>query len=187
MELTTERLRLREFEPGDWPAVLAYQSDPRYLRYYEWTDRTPEAVKAFVQMFLAQQQEQPRLKFQLAVVLKSSGQLIGNCGIRLKSPDTHEGDIGYELSPEHWGHGYATEAARAIVTFGFSQLKLHRIGARCIAENVGSAHVLQKLDMQLEGRLRENEYFKGRWWDTSLFGMLEREWKSHQMDDEQRR
>ena len=184
MELTTERLRLREFEPGDWPAVLAYQSDPRYLRYYEWTDRTPEAVKAFVQMFLAQQQEQPRLKFQLAVVLKSSGQLIGNCGIRLKSPDAQVGDIGYELSPKHWGHGYATEAARTIVTFGFTQLKLHRIEARCVAENVGSAHVLQKLGMQPEGRLRENEYFKGHWWDTLLFGILDYEWESYQMDDE---
>ena len=187
MELITERLLLREFKPGDWPDVLAYQSDPRYLRYYEWTNRTPEAVQAFVQMFLAQQQEQPRTKFQLAVVLKSTGKLIGNCGIRLKSPQTHEGDIGYELSPEHWGHGYATEAARAIVTLGFSQLKLHRSGARCIAENVGSAHVLQKLGMQLEGRLRENKYFKGRWWDTLLFGILDYEWKSHQVNDEQRR
>jgi ribosomal-protein-alanine N-acetyltransferase len=178
MELITERLILREFEPSDWPDVLAYQSDPLYLRYYEWTDRTPEAVQAFVQMFLAQQQEQPRLKFQLAVVLKSSQQLIGNCGIRLKSVGAHEGDIGYELSPKHWGHGYATEAARAIVAFGFTQLKLHRIWASCIAENVGSIHVLQKLGMQPEGRLREHEYFKGRWWDTLLFGILEREWES---------
>jgi len=180
MELTTERLILREFKQSDWPDVLAYQSDPLYLRYYDWTGRTPEAVQDFVQMFLAQQQEQPRTKFQLAVILKSSRQLIGNCGIRLKSADAHEGDIGYELSPKHWGHGYATEAARAIVAFGFTQLRLHRIWSWCIAENVGSAHVLQKLGMQPEGRLRENEYFKGRWWDTLLFGILDHEWKSHQ-------
>jgi len=180
MELTTERLILREVKQSDWPDVLAYQSDPLYLRYYDWTDRTPEAVQDFVQMFLAQQQEQPRIKFQLAVVLKSGQQLIGNCGIRMKSADALEGDIGYELSPKHWGHGYATEAARAIVAFGFSQLRLHRIWSWCIAENVGSAHVLQKLGMQPEGRLRENEYFKGRWWDTLLFGILDYEWKSHQ-------
>ena len=187
MELITERLLLREFKPSDWPDVLAYQRDPLYLRYYEWTDRTPEAVQAFMQMFLTQQQKEPRLKFQLAVVIKSSGQLIGNCGIRLKSAGAQVGDIGYELSPKHWGHGYATEAARAIVTFGFTQLKLHRIEARCIAENVGSAHVLQKLGMQPEGRLRENAYFKGRWWDTLLFGILDHEWESHHPSDEQRR
>lgn len=160
MEVTTERLILREFKQSDWPDVLAYQSDPLYLRYYHWTERTPEAVQEFVhqQMFLAQQQ--PRIKFQLAVVLKSSQQLIGNCGIRMKAADAHEGDIGYELSPKHWGCGYATEAARALVEFGFTQLRLHRIWSWCIAENVGSARVLQKLGMQAEGRKRENEYFK---------------------------
>src|SRR3712207_64127 len=99
MELTTERLILREYKASDWPDVLAYQSDPRYLRYYEWTERTPEAVQAFVQMFFGHQQEQPRTKFQLAITLKSNNQLIGNCGIRKQSIDAHEADIGYELSP----------------------------------------------------------------------------------------
>lgn len=178
MEMATERLILREIKDSDWPDVLAYQSHPLYLRYYDWTGRTPEAVQEFVQMFLAQQQEQPRTKFQLAITLKSSPQLIGNCGVRLKSSSAFEGEIGYELSPEHWGHGYATEAARAIVAFGFTQLKLHRLRSRCIAENVGSARVLQKLGMRQEGRLRENEFFKGRWWDTLLFGILEDEWRS---------
>ena len=131
-------------------------------------------------MFLTQQQEEPRIKFQLAVTLKSNRQLIGTCGIRLKSANAHEGDIGYELSPKQWGHGYATEAARSIVVFGFVQLKLHRISSWCMAENVGSAHVLQKLGMQPEGRLRQNEYFKGRWWDTLLFGILACEWEPRQ-------
>jgi [ribosomal protein S5]-alanine N-acetyltransferase len=180
MELTTERLVLREFKYDDWPDILAYQREPLYLRYYDWTDRTPEAVQAFVRMFLEQQQERPRIKFQLAVVLKSSQQLIGTCGVRMKSADAHEGDIGYELSPHHWGNGYATEAARAIVEFGFTGLKLHRISSWCLADNVASANVLQKVGMQPEGRLRENEYFKGRWWDTLLFGMLDYEWKALQ-------
>ncbi len=180
MELATERLILREFKHSDWSDILDYQSDPLYLRYYDWTDRTPEAVQDFVAMFVAQQQEQPRIKFQLAVVLQSNRQLIGTCGIRMKSTEAREGDIGYELSPRHWREGYATEAARAIVTFGFTELKLHRIWSWCIAENVGSARVLQKLGMQPEGRLRENEYFKARYWDTLLFGMLEDEWNSLQ-------
>ena len=180
MELITERLILREFKQSDWPEILAYQSDPLYLRYYDWTGRTPEAVQDFVEMFLMNQQESPRTKFQLAIVLKSTQELIGNCGIRMKSAGAQEGDIGYELSPKHWNQGYATEAARAIVAFGFLQLKLHRIWSWCIADNVGSAHVLQKLGMRPEGRLRENEYFKGRWWDTLLFGMLDYEWIPYQ-------
>jgi ribosomal-protein-alanine N-acetyltransferase len=180
MELMTERLILREFNENDWPDVLAYQADPLYLRYYAWTERTPEDVQEFVRTFLAQQQEHPRTKFQLALVLKSNNQLIGNCGIRMESADAHEADIGYELSPQHWGHGYATEAARAIVHFGFTELRLHRIWSRCIADNVGSARALEQLGMRLEGWLRENEYFKGRWWDTLLFAVLDFEWQAQQ-------
>jgi RimJ/RimL family protein N-acetyltransferase len=180
MELATGRLILREFTDNDWPDVLAYQTDPLYLRYYEWTERTPEAVQEFVQVFLAQQQERPRTKYQLAVTLRSAQQLIGTCGIRMASADAHEGDIGYELSPKHWGQGHATEAAQAIVRFGFTELGLHRIWSWCIADNVGSARVLERLGMRREGRLRDKEHFKGRWWDMLLFAILDHEWRSQQ-------
>jgi ribosomal-protein-alanine N-acetyltransferase len=176
MELHTPRLLLREFVTADWPAVLAYQCDSRYLRYYEWTERKPGDMQRFVQMFIEQQEEQPRRKFQLAVVLKESGQLIGSCGIRKASVTAHEADIGYELAPEHWGHGYATEAARAIVQFGFAELRVHRIWAWCIADNVASIRVLEKLGLKLEGRLRDKEYFKDRWWDTLVYAILEDDW-----------
>jgi ribosomal-protein-alanine N-acetyltransferase len=112
MELHTARLILREFVPADWRAVLAYERDPRYLRYYEWTERSPDEVQRFVQMFLNQQVERPRRKFQLAMTLKEGGQLIGNCSIRQSAAGAHDADIGYEVSPDHWGRGYATEAAR---------------------------------------------------------------------------
>lgn len=172
MQLTTDRLILREFVENDWPAVLAYQRDPGYLRYSHWIDRTPQDVQQFVQTFISQQYAQPRTKFQLALVLKENQRLIGNCGIRLKSAGAHEADIGYELAPDQWKRGYATEAARAIVQFGFTELRLHRISAWCMAENAASAHVLEKLGMQLEGRLRESESFKDRWWDTLLYAIL---------------
>lgn len=178
MILMTERLILREFVAADWEAVLAYQADPLYLRYYEWTTRAAEDVQQFVRMFLDQQREQPRTKFQLALILRAEDRLIGNCGIRKPTPDAREADMGYELAPACWGHGYATEAARAIVAFGFSELRLHRIWAECIAENVGSARVLEKLGMRREGRLREHVWMRGRWWDTLLYGLLEHEWQA---------
>ena len=176
MRLTTERLVLREFVTEDWPAVLAYQRNPNYLRYYAWEDRTPAEARRFVQQFLDQQVQIPRLKYQFAVTLKPEGRLIGNCGIRLESAEASEADIGYELDSQYWGHGYATEAALVIVEFGFANLHLHRIWAKCIHENSRSARVLERIGMQQEGRLRENVYFKGRWWDTRLYGMLKHEW-----------
>jgi RimJ/RimL family protein N-acetyltransferase len=190
MQLTTDRLILRDFVESDWPAVLAYQRDPRYLRLYEWTDRSPEEVRQFVGLFLDQQKQQPRARFQLAVTLKSDGRLIGNCGIRLSAsrdvpperlsanrdvpPERlyHEAEIGYEIAPDEWGHGYATEATRAIVRFGFEELGLHRITAWTVADNTTSARVLEKLGMSLEGRLRDKEHYKGRYWDVLMYAVL---------------
>ena len=177
MLLTTERLNLREFVEEDWPAVLAYQQKSEYLKYYEWTGRSAEDVRDFVRMFLDQQQAKPRTKFQLAITLQSTGQLIGSCGIRMKSADANAADIGFELDPLHWGQGFAIEAAAAILKFGFAELQLHRIWAWCNAENQGSIHVLERLGMRREGRFRENEYFKDRWWDTLIYAILDREWE----------
>ncbi len=178
MILNTRRLHLREFVENDWQAVLAYQSDPLYLRYTPWNQRTEEDTRAFIRWFLSWQEAQPRIKYQFAITLPGEDRLIGNCGIRMRSPDAHEADIGYEFDSRYWGRGYATEAARAMLNFGFSQLGLHRIWAQCIAENVASARVLEKIGMQREGRLRENEWMKGRWWDTLMYAILEHEWEA---------
>jgi RimJ/RimL family protein N-acetyltransferase len=178
MILTTERLILRDFVESDWEAVLAYQQDPLYLRYYEWTSRTGEEVREFIQMFLDHQKQIPRIKFQFAVTLKSHGQLIGNCGVRRNSLETPEADMGYELDPRYWGRGYATEAARAVMGFGFSRLNVRRISAWCVAENVGSARVLEKLGMELKGRVQDHQYFKGRWWDTLSYAISYEEWRA---------
>jgi ribosomal-protein-alanine N-acetyltransferase len=162
MKLETERLILRDLVKDDWQRVLEYQSDPLYLRYYEWTERTPEAVQKFVGWLLDNEKQTPRIKFQLAVTLKSNNLLIGNCGIRMDDAKSRQADIGYELDPKYWNHGYATEAAQAIVDFGFSHFDLHRVWSWCVADNLGSARVLEKLGMRLEGHLHENEFYKGR-------------------------
>ena len=181
MKLETKRLILRDFVWEDWHRVLEYQTNPLYLRYYEWigSDRTPASVQEFVGWFLDHQKDQPRIKFQLAVILKSNAVLIGNCGIRMDKANAVQADIGYELDPNYWNQGYATEAAHAIVDFGFDRLGVHRIWANCVADNTGSAHVLEKLGMKLEGRLRENQYYKDRWWDTLIYGILADEWAQH--------
>lgn len=180
MQLETERLRLREFTKSDWQAILAYQNDPLYLRYYHWTERTAEDVQAFLQMFLSYQKERPRRNYQLAVTLKTSGRLIGNCGVRVNDPDLREANIGYELASRYWGKGYATEAARAMLRFGFADLGMHRIWATTIAENIGSARVLEKLGMHLEARQREKEWIKDRWHDRLTYAILDHEWQALQ-------
>jgi RimJ/RimL family protein N-acetyltransferase len=181
VELRTARLHLREVRADDWPAILAYQTDPRYLRFYEWESRDEAAVRAFVDRQVANQHEQPRRQFQVAIELvdgPDAGRLIGNCGVRVDDPTNRQGNIGYELHPDRWGHGYGSEAARAVLDHGFDALGLHRIWAQCIADNIASAHILEKLGMRREAHYRERSFFKGRWWDTFIYAILEDEWRA---------
>ena len=179
MKLETERLILRDFVEDDWHAMLAYSSDPLYLRYNDSIEGSEARVKEFLGWFISQQKQEPRIKFQVAITLKSNAMLIGNCGVRMDEVTSVEANIGYELDPRHWNNGYATEAASAVVDFGFNRFGVHRIWADCIAENTGSAHVLEKLGMKLEGRLREHKFFKGKWWDTLIYAILADEWDAH--------
>lgn len=180
MKLETSRLVLREFVPGDWPVVLAYQSDPRYLRYYPWEHRTEDEVRAFVQRFVSWQEEMPRTRFQLAITLAGNGELIGNCGIRRADATSTQAELGYELAPRHWGQGYASEATRAMLGLAFQELGLHRVWGECVAENVASRRVMERLGMHLEGRLREVRWIKGRWQDHLVYGLLVHEWQAQQ-------
>ena len=177
MILRTERLVLREFVPGDWVATHAYENDSRYLRFYEREGVTERQAQGLVYAFITWQAEQPRSKVQLAITLAETGVLIGNVGLRREDPGDPLADMGYELAPEHWGRGYATEAVRAMVDWGFGEWGgLARIHAHCVADNAASARVLLKAGLRREARLREHQWFKGRSWDVLLFGMLREEW-----------
>lgn len=177
MIIRTDRLVLREYTDQDWPSVLAYRSDPRYLRYYPWTERDETSVKELVGQFLGWQTDKRRDFFQLAITLpEAGGRLIGSCGIRVNKRPRREADIGYELDPGYWGRGYPTEAARAMLTYGFDSLGLHRVWAECSADNTASAHVLERSECNAKLHFREHDYFKDRWWETIIYAMLDREW-----------
>jgi RimJ/RimL family protein N-acetyltransferase len=177
MILRTERLLLREFVPEDWRTVYAYQNDPRFLEFSEWEHRTEQDVKAFVQRFMDQQNDTPRVKFQLAIVLPETNRLIGNIGIRKPGVKAYNAELGYELDARQWNNGYATEAATEMLKFAFEQLRLHRVTARVISTNENSVRLLEKLGMRQEGHLREQEFFKGRYRDVLLYGILQDEWR----------
>lgn len=173
----TERLLLREFTPDDTDAVLAYHRDPRFRRFLAADEPSEDETRELVRLFVSWQRERPRCRWQWAVTLPGDDRPIGNCGLRMPHALAREAEIGYELDPEHWGRGYATELCRALLRFGFAEAGLHRVSATCLAENAASARVLEKAGMRREGRLRENEWMRERWWDTLLFGVLEDEWK----------
>src|SRR5689334_3115873 len=99
--------------------MLAYQSDARYLRFYErsWADpeRRVENTRNLLRKLIESQTEEPRLTYQLAITLRGDRKMIGTLGLRISGKDATEGDIGYEIAPEYWNRGYVTEAAHAMV------------------------------------------------------------------------
>ncbi len=177
MIIQTERLILREIKEDDWLPVLEYQSDPLYLKYTHWETRNERDVKEFIGMFIHWQRENPRRKFQLAITKASNGALIGNCGIRKQDSGDRVAELGYEIAPIEWQKGYATEAASAMLSFAFLTLKLQRVWAYCIADNVASARVLEKIGMDRERLQQQQEWFKGLWWDVAYYGIFEKDWK----------
>lgn len=179
----TERLVLRDFEEADWKLVHDYASDPEVVRYMPWGPNTVEDTKNFIRRAIAYPQEQPRRSYSLAVVLASQNVLIGGCGIYVSNPDEREGYIGYVFNRNYWRQGYATETAKALLTFGFNQLNLHRIFATCDPANTASARVLEKIGMQLEGHFREHKWVKGRWVDSLQYAILDHEWKQSKPDN----
>jgi len=168
----TIRLVLRDLEEADWRAVHSYASDSEVVRYMDWGPNTEDHTKKFIQRAIAGQREQPRQNYELAIVLKDNGQIIGGCSIHVSDPNNREGWIGYCLSRHSWRQGYATETAKALLKFGFEQLNLHRIFALCDPENRASAHVLEKVGMQQEGHFRERKLRKGKWHDELSYAII---------------
>ena len=184
MQIETERLLLRDFTLKDVEALAACRADERYWRFYNLVDDIEANAREHIELFVRWQEQQPRTHFQLAIVLRQTGRLIGNCGLRQgaqvfhRSPDASEAELGYELDPFHWGNGYATEAARAMVAYGFQTLGLHRVFASCLGDNEASWRLMERLGMRREGVLRAQADLRGLMVDTYLYGLLKEEWKS---------
>ncbi|WP_042383529.1 GNAT family N-acetyltransferase [Streptacidiphilus melanogenes] len=171
MLLATSRLTLRRFREADAPELAAYRSDPDVAHYQGWTAPvTAEAALAWVHAFAAGSPTEPGW-FQYAVELTAEGRLIGDVGVRLHD-NLRQADIGYTLATAWQGHGYATEAVRAVLADLFETRGLHRVAAECDARNLRSAALLERVGFTREGMRRQATWMKGEWTDDLLYGLL---------------
>ena len=108
---------------------------------------------------------------RLGIVLRESDKLCGGVGLRIE-PDHRRAELGYWIGAPYWGNGYATEAAAAVVKYGFGTLGLHRIFASHFANNPASARVLRKIGMRHEGSLRAHVLKWGEFLDLEMYGMV---------------
>ncbi len=174
--LATDRLLLREFRAEDEEAIHAYASDPEVTRHTSWGPNTPAITHNVLSSWLSAQEMWPRNSIPLAIESRSEGVLMGGTGFTPVDPDRQTGTFGYVLHKAYWGRGFATEAALALIRFGFEILDLHRIVAECFIENTASRRVLEKLGMRCEGHFLKSVRKAGEWRDTYLYAMLRGEW-----------
>jgi RimJ/RimL family protein N-acetyltransferase len=172
MSMTTERLLLRDFTPGDRAALLAYHFDPRYTEFYGPEEGGPEQTLQLLDLFLRWQAERPRQNYQLAIIALNteravSPDLIGNCGIRSQGYETGTAEFGLELAPACWGRGIATEAARAILGFAFRDLGLKRIVGISVTQNNRVARLVTKLGFRSVGTRPGPDWMRARGWSET--------------------
>jgi|GEM_PF-191780 len=173
--LSTPRLLLRDFVPGDLPAYRALQDDPAFRRLYGEDEVGGERSAQLLRMFMDQAAERPRTRYQFAVTMAGSGELIGSCGVRMEGGG--QASFGIELGVPWQGRGLATEAARAVIGFGFRTLGAHRIHAETLSENAAAIALCRRLGMRVEGEFRDHRFFGGRWWNTTIIALLSSEWQ----------
>ena len=175
--LETERLVLRRMRLEDASDLFEYASDPEVSLYTTWyPHQSIDDSREFLTRILSLYENT-----QLAdwgIVHKADAKFIGTCGFADWSPYHSRAEIGYAMSRKYWGQGLMTEAARRVIDFGFENMQLNRVDARCMIENIGSARVMEKSGMTYEGILREHMYAKGRYDDLKIYSILRREWEN---------
>jgi RimJ/RimL family protein N-acetyltransferase len=166
---------LRPWDPSDLDVFLRLRGDPEVVRYLYGYPMTRDEAETRLGAQRSAITECGSW-MNLAVVLATTDELLGDVGVCWISAVHREVEIGYTFLPEHHGHGYATEAATAVVDLAFSGLGAHRVTGRIDARNSASAAVLSRLGLRHEAHFVENEWVKGEWTDESVYAVLASEW-----------
>jgi RimJ/RimL family protein N-acetyltransferase len=177
--IETERLILRLQTDADIDAVFSWQSRADVCRYllYEPRDRKTVAAK------LAEDSRHTRLEangdyLQLAVEHRTDSRVLGQMYFTVDNAEYSTLEIGWVFHPDVAGQGYAVEAARALLALGFETMGAHRILASLTPENTASVRLCLRLGMREEAHFVEDMFIKGRWEDTSVYAILDREWSA---------
>lgn len=153
MRLETPRLVVRSFTTGDVAAYAGIVADPKVMKYLG-TGVTLDAAQAEAYVDKCIENERKAGFARYALELRSTDELMGFCGYASLDDDI---DLGYRIASRHWGNGYAPEAARAIVEYGFDQLGFESIVAIAYSENQRSIRVMEKLGFEFERTMTINE------------------------------
>jgi RimJ/RimL family protein N-acetyltransferase len=176
--IRTARLTLRPVTAADLDDVHAYQRRPDVVRWMLGAGpRTREQSRASV----AAMAGEDALRAEgdcLALAVVADARVVGQVELVWRSRADRTAELGYVLHPDHGGRGLATEAATALLDWGFGEFGLHRVYARCHGRNTASARLMGRLGMRQEARHVASYLFRGEWADQLVFAVLDHEWRS---------
>ena len=173
LRLQSARLDLRKVE-------LSYLENVHQLHSYPETDRyntlgipeNREQTSAVISNWIAAHENSPQRNFVFVVQLKDQEEFIGLIAHNSGKAKFRNAKVWYKFNPAHWYKGYATEALKLILNFGFHQLNLHRIEAGCAVDNISSIRTLEKAGMTREGRKRQVLPLSSGWSDNLEYAIL---------------
>ena len=173
--LYTERLSLRAMHPIDAEDMFDYAKRPEVTKYLLW--REHESI-SFTRDYLIYIGRRYALGdfYDWAIIDRESRKMIGTCGFTRFDLPNNSAEIGYVLNPEYHGKGYATEAAKIVMRFGFEELGLHRIEAKHMIGNDASHRVMEKLGMREEGTFKDSYYVRREYRTVTVCAILENEY-----------
>lgn len=182
LPIETDRLLLRPFSRGDVEAVFAYRRREDVARYLADEPMSHEMCVDVVQARVGQVSlSVPDDRLTLAIECRRTHDLVGEVCLILRDRLAGQGELGYVLDPSWQGQGYATEAAAAVIAWGFEGFGLHRIYARCNVANAPSYRLMERLGMRREAHFRDHALTKGRWEEEYVYALVVDEWASRNM------
>lgn len=184
--ITTHRLLLRPLQLSDSNAMFAYRSLPEVYRYQFFAPKNSQDMLGFITKLANAPINTPGSWFQMGILLKESGDFIGDCGMHFPDDDSQQAEVGITLSPQFQGKGYATETLTALLNHLFYALDKHRVFASVDPRNQASIAMMERVGMRKEAHFRQSLWFKEEWLDDMVYAILKEEWQvAHPGDNQQ--
>jgi ribosomal-protein-alanine N-acetyltransferase len=181
MRFRSERLIYREFTEDDLDLFYSVFSNEQVMRYayIDKFDCKEDMLPYFKRVLRNSTAAEDRKAFEFAIFLSSDDSFIGFADIEIHNINSLGGcgEIGYFLLPEFWGKGYATEIAGSFIELAFKHIHLHRVAARCNANNLKSEKIMKKAGMVKEGEFRKVRFKNGQWENEKHYSILIEDWK----------
>jgi [ribosomal protein S5]-alanine N-acetyltransferase len=170
--LETPRTILRKINVNDIQDIFVYCSDEEVSKHTTWdVHKKIEDTDGFVN-FVIDRYNNCQLS-PWGIQDKITGKIIGTCDFVKWDIDNCRAEIGYALSRKYWGQGYMTECVKKLIEFGFKNMNLIRIEARCVLDNIGSSKVMERSGMKFEGILRKHIFNKGKFQDVKIYSIID--------------